>query len=220
MKKGFVYRFFTLLCLTVSATNNWTGKRVAIVGDSYSAFGNIHGSRNSHYPGTTDVRSEEQMWWGQAIRTFGGVLETNRSSGGSEYTYQYGVCPSFENYIKNGQLGSPDIILLLGGLNDFWVHQVPENGFRTAVGKLFNCLDSEYAHAEKFVILPKIHNVADFSWGLAPMCRNVIRELSTVLGYQVIALEGYYGKSVCPIAACLRTSFSHTVGCCMRRVLV
>lgn len=181
--------------LSAMADVSWSGKRVSIVGDSYSAYGNCHGSRNSHFPyGSATVRSEDQMWWSQVIREFGGVLETNRTSGGSEFTYQYGVCPSFINYVKDGQLGKPDVILVMGGLNDFWVHQVPEATFRNAVKGLFDCLDSEHAQAEKFVILPKIHNVADYRWGLDPMYRNVIRDLSNERGYTLIDLEGAYGE--------------------------
>ena len=171
---------------TVAA--DWTGKKVSISGDSYSAFGT-----NQHYPGKTDVRNESQMWWSQVIAHFGGELEVNGARSGSAITRTYGVCPSLLYLAQEGRLGNPDIVLVMGGLNDFWVLGVNETTFRSKVNLFFNCLDSEYAGAEKIVILNKIHSNVDARWGLAPMYRNVLRGLAKGRGYRVVDLEGYVG---------------------------
>lgn len=172
---------------------DWTGKRVSVVGDSYSAYGKIHGSGNSNYPGKTTVRNESQMWWAQVISEMGGILETNRSVSGSAMTVSWGLAASFYNRSKDGQLGHPDIILVLGGLNDFWMFNLDESSFRSGVGKFFNCLDFEYPFAQKFFVLDKIHISVDRQWGLAPMYRRVLRALAKERGYTIIDLEGYFG---------------------------
>ena len=127
---------------------DWSGKGVSIVGDSYSAFGYLHGSIHCHYPGKTGVRSESQMWWAQVINEFGGTIVSNRSCAGSAIIGTYGVCPSLLSMAQNGQLGDPDVILVMGGLNDFWVCEEPwgvtETSFGAAVDKLFDCFDTEY----------------------------------------------------------------------------
>ena len=167
---------------------DWTGKKISISGDSYSAF-----DTNQHYPGKTDVRSESQMWWAQVIAHFGGELEVNGSRSGSAISYTYGVCKSIPYLAQDGKLGNPDIIMIMGGLNDFWVLGIDESTFRTKVNVFFNLLDSEYTNAEKIVILNKIHSNDDYKWGLAPMYRNVLRERARSYGYRVIDLEGYIG---------------------------
>ena len=172
----------------------WEGKRVSVSGDSYSAFGGLHGSHHSHYPGKTTVQDEGQMWWAQVIREFGGVLESNRSCAGGAITTRYGICLSMWDMAKDGQLGSPDVILVLGGLNNDWVLKHEQPKFLSEVTKYFNVLDSEYAAAEKYVILCKIHEQIDYRWGLRPMCRQVLREESRKRGYKVIDLDGYYGN--------------------------
>ncbi len=179
---------FALLCVMQSVAGIWTGKKISISGDSYSAYGT-----NQHYPGKTDVKNESQMWWAQVISHFGGALEVNGSRSGSAISYAYGVCQSIPYLAQDGKLGDPDIILVMGGLNDFWVLGVDEATFRTKVNAFFNLLDIGYPHAEKIVILNKIHSNVDAKWGLAPMYRNVLRELSRGRGYRVVDLEGYIG---------------------------
>ncbi len=180
---------FSILCcvLTASAVD-WTGKKVSISGDSYSAYG-----QNVPYPGKTDVKTVDQMWWAQVISHFGGELEVNGARGGSAISYTYGVCPSIPYLAQDGKLGNPDIIMIMGGLNDFWVLGVDGATFRTKVNAFFNLLDDGYPQAEKIVILNKIHSNVDAKWGLAPMYRNVLRELSRGRGYRVVDLEGYIG---------------------------
>lgn len=172
----------------------WDGKRISVSGDSYSAFGGLHGSIHYHYPGKTMVRNESQMWWAQVVQEFGGSIESNRSCAGSAISTQYGVCASMLNMARNGQLGNPDVILVLGGLNNDWVLKHSRMTFLSEVTKYFDVLDSEYGAAEKYVILCKIHEQIDYRWGLKPMYRQVLREESRKRGYKVIDLDGYYGN--------------------------
>ena len=192
MKLGNKIRIFFLLVTVFSMVPvkavDWTGKKVSICGDSYSAFGT-----NQHYPGRTDVRSESQMWWAQVISHFGGELEVNGSRSGSAISYTYGVCPSIPYLAQDGKLGNPDIIMVMGGLNDFWMLGVDEATFRVKVNAFFDLLDAGYARAEKIFVLNKIHSNVDAKWGLAPMYRNVLRELSRSRGYRIVDLEGYMG---------------------------
>lgn len=175
----------------------WEGKSVSVVGDSYSAFGGLHGSIHYHYPGKTMVRNESQMWWAQVIDEFGGTILSNRSCTGSAIYTTYGNSPSLLSMARNGQLGDPDVILVMGGLNDCWVGEEPwklnESKFAGAVASLFNCLDAEYARAEKYVIVHKIHVREDYRWGLKPMYRNVLRKQAKERGYKVVDLDGYFG---------------------------
>ena len=172
----------------------WDGKRISVSGDSYSAFGGLHGSHHSHYPGKTTVQNEGQMWWAQVIQEFGGVLESNKSCAGGAITTRYGICLSMWDLAKDGQLGKPDVILVLGGLNNDWVLNHGRATFLSEVTRYFNVLDSEYGAAEKYVILCKIHEQIDYRWGLRPMYRQVLREESRKRGYKVIDLDGYYGN--------------------------
>ena len=188
-----------ILCMAVvsfgvmsSSAVDWSGKKISISGDSYSAYGT-----NQHYPGKTGVQSESQMWWRQVISHFGGELEANGSKAGSAISYTYGVCPSIPYLAQDGKLGDPDIILIMGGLNDFWVLGVNEATFSSKVHAFFNVLDAGYPQAEKIVILNKIHSNIDAKWGLAPMYRNVLRELAKGRGYRVVDLEGYVGMDDC-----------------------
>lgn len=173
----------------------WEGKSVSISGDSYSAFGGLHGSIHCHYPGQTDVKQEGQMWWAQVIQEFGGSIESNRSCAGAALATQYGVSASMLNMARNGQLGHPDIILVLGGLNNDWALKHSRVTFLSEVTKYFDVLDSEYGSAEKYVILCKIHEQIDCRWGLRPMYRQVLREEARKRGYKVIDLDGYYGNT-------------------------
>ena len=58
---------------------DWSGKGVSIVGDSYSAFGYLHGSIHCHYPGKTVIlRGQSLVCRG----TVSGLIGDSPSSGG------------------------------------------------------------------------------------------------------------------------------------------
>lgn len=178
---------------TLASDIDWTGKKVSVVGDSYSAYTGSPGCQGSYYPGKTSVQDVSNMWWSKVISEFGGTLEKNRSQSGSDIAVTWGFAQSFLYRAKDGQLGNPDIILVLGGLNDFWLHDNYRNSFKSGVEKFFNCLDDEYSSAEKIIILNKIHQHIDYAWGLSPFHRKVLRDAAKARSYKIVDLEGWLG---------------------------
>lgn len=172
---------------------DWHGKKVSIVGDSYSAYKDTPGCLGSYYPGKTTVQKLQDMWWSRVISEFGGELEKNCSQAGSDITVTWGLAQSFLYRAKDGQLGNPDIILIMGGLNDFWLHDKYRNSFKNGVDRFFDCLDTEYSAAEKILVLNKIHQHIDYRWGLAPHYRKVLRDSAYKRGYKIVDLEGWLG---------------------------
>ena len=189
------FLLFAVFCALSAFANdiNWMGKTVSIVGDSYSAYKGSPGCLGAYYPGKTSVQSVSDMWWAKVIAEFGGSLEKNCSQAGSDITVNWGMAQPFLYRAKDGQLGNPDVILVLGGLNDFWLHDNYRNSFRSGVEKFFNCLDSEYSSAQKIVILNKIHQHIDYAWGLSPFHRKVLRDAARARNYKIVDLEGWLG---------------------------
>lgn len=119
--------------------------RVSIIGDSLSTFDGYapHGYHKSnaasgyrcHYPTSDgDVTSAAQTYWGILTRELlsNAVWDTNLAFSGTAVTrctntayadkYWYGqdFCT---RYIENGGMGSPDIVIINGGAND-WAHNI------------------------------------------------------------------------------------------------
>ena len=172
---------------------DWGGKKVSIIGDSYSAYKNTPGCSGAYYPGATTVQKVQDMWWSKVIAEFGGELERNCSQAGSAMTVNWGMAQSFLYRSKDGQLGNPDIILIMGGLNDFWLFDNYRGSFKSGINSFFNCLDNEYPEAEKIVVLNKVHQHIDYCWGLAPHHRMVLRDCASERGYKIVDLEGWLG---------------------------
>ena len=131
------------------AANPSAGKkrplRVSLIGDSLSTFDGYapHGYHKSnaasgyrcHYPtGDGDVTSAAQTYWG--ILTYellsNAVWDTNLGFSGtavtrctnSSYSDKYWYGQDFcSRYIENGGMGSPDIVIINGGAND-WAHNI------------------------------------------------------------------------------------------------
>ena len=129
--------------------NPSTGKkkalRVSLIGDSLSTFDGYapHGYHSSkasngyrcHYPTSDgDVTSAAQTYW--YILTYellsNAVWDTNLAFSGTattrctntSYSSQYWYGQDFcTRYIENGGMGSPDIIIINGGAND-WAHNI------------------------------------------------------------------------------------------------
>ncbi len=119
--------------------------RVSLIGDSLSTFDGYapHGYHKSnavsgyrcHYPtGDGDVTSAAQTYWGILTNELlsNAVWDTNLGFSGTAVTrctnttyadkYWYGqdFCT---RYIENGGMGSPDIVIINGGAND-WAHNI------------------------------------------------------------------------------------------------
>ena len=178
----------------------WSGKKVSIVGDSYSAFKDAYGCTKPFYPHVSDdddddVTRVEQMWWHKAITALGGTILTNRAVSGARMSS--GMLPA----VSGGQLGRPDVILIHGGLNDSW-GGVAEEAFVDGVEQLFDCLDTQYASAKKYVILPRLNlgldtddpgDWVDYGWGARHLYRQALKKRARAHAYAVIDLNGWFG---------------------------
>ena len=131
MNRSLRILLFTIVCcLTFNITAAQSRKGVSILGDSYSTFkGFVTPEKNRTWystvanPEKTDVNEVSQTWWHQLIRKQGYRLVTNNSYSGaticnSGYSNNDYSDRSFVTRLK--QLGSPDIIYIIGGTNDDW----------------------------------------------------------------------------------------------------
>lgn len=146
------------------------GKKVSILGDSYSTFrGHIPDGYAVWYPMPgNDVTEVEQTWWYQFINDNGLQLEKNNSySGSTVCNTGYGGEDYSDRsfYSRINYLGNPDIILIFGCTNDSWAHSpVGEYqysdwskkdmyAFRPAAAYMLSNLKMLYPEAEIFYIL-------------------------------------------------------------------
>ena len=180
----------------------WTGKTVAVLGDSYSAFDGVTGVTRKYYP-AGDVLQESQMWWSRVIAEFDGTRGNVVAAAGSRIVndcVEGGVSvKSFKNRIANGALGEPDVILVLGGLNDYWGSSPDEDATDCTAanlyaksGELFGTLDVSHPDAEKIVVL--MNNPTLWNTGLTNDFRCALRQAAVDRGYTVVDLDGAYAR--------------------------
>lgn len=153
----------------LSGVNDYTGKKVAILGDSISTFaGWIPPGNFTRYPQPMyedGVKEVEQTWWKALIDDMQMKLGVNLSQAGrtmSRYTLPYGAD---EELIKQlGTNGEPDLIFVYMGTNDLHynidigTYEDAENGnvsrvidsFVTAV----SLIQKHYPDSEVFIITP------------------------------------------------------------------
>lgn len=166
----------TILLMAFSIAGTAQGlKSVSILGDSYSTFeGYLQPDTNFVWywkkPDRkhTDVSSVAQTWWHLFIKENGYKLCKNNSFSGST------ICNTGynkENYSKRSfiarmnNLGSPDIILILGGTNDSWagspIGEYKYNDwtheelfhFRPAMAYMLSDMKERYPNVEIYFIL-------------------------------------------------------------------
>lgn len=102
--------------------------KFSILGDSYSTFeGYVHPETNDvwHYD-SIGVTSAEQMWWFKVANKMGWALELNNSFCGSlvcnHSNFNAGSYYAPNSFLRRmNNLGNPDVIFILGGVNDVWV---------------------------------------------------------------------------------------------------
>lgn len=128
MKK--ILPLFILLTLSVAFPACAQRRSVAVLGDSYSTFeGFVQPAKNRIWykavtdTAKTDVSSVRQTWWHRFVTDNNLKLERNNSFSGSTicntgYDGKDYSDRSFVARMKN--LGSPDMILILGATNDSW----------------------------------------------------------------------------------------------------
>jgi len=112
---------------TVSNEGQMTGrtKRISVIGDSISSFdGYIPEGYDAYYPTATcrTFNVRDMYWYRLAYEKMSdAILDVNIAFSGSLVTYtNNGKNNNFpRRYIERGGMGSPDIILLFGGTNDY-----------------------------------------------------------------------------------------------------
>ena len=143
--------------------------RFSILGDSYSSIeGYVYPDTNDvyHYE-SIGVTGPEQMWWAQVAESTGWVLEKNNSFSGAmicNYDIMDFYLPvSFIHRMDN--LGHPDVIFILGGVNDVWngapfgeyvyADWTEEQlcSYRPALAYMFDHLKYLYPNAQLFFLL-------------------------------------------------------------------
>lgn len=128
--------------MTDQASSILNGKKLSILGDSYSTFaGHVPDSCYVFYPLNIvpDVARVEDTWWHQLAHRTGMRLLSNNSSSGTticttvrpEHRREDAfVCRMKQTLSAKGVQGEkPDVILLFGGTNDSWI-DVPLGAFQ------------------------------------------------------------------------------------------
>ena len=164
---------------TAAETGQQTaGKRVSILGDSYSTFeGYIPEGYIAWYKPVpkegrpTDVTDVDQTWWKIFIDENGYQLEKNNSySGATVCNTGYGNNDySDRSFVTRlSDLGNPDLILIFGGTNDDWAGSplgdyVWENwtpkqlySYRPATAYMLAKLQEQHPNAEIIVMINDI----------------------------------------------------------------
>lgn len=146
-----------------STSRGLQGKTFSVLGDSYSAYqGYIPEGYAYHYPaGSVDTPGE--MWWGELAASTGmTMLVCNAYSGSAlSYTGQFPDRPSGASAERLANLGdSPDIIIIMMGLNDFNQNAYPGtykigdempadiSNFRNALTTALNTIQGDHPSAE------------------------------------------------------------------------
>ncbi len=116
---------------TTMGAQRLEGKKVSILGDSYSTFeGYVQPRQNAVWYTSkpdkkTDVRKVEETWWYiwakenkckiERNNSYSGATVCNRGYRGDDYADR-----SYVTRVHN--LGNPDLILIFGGTNDSWAN--------------------------------------------------------------------------------------------------
>ena len=137
----------------IDGVNNYTGKKVAILGDSISTYkGYIPDGYAYFYPyATSDIRNMNETWWMQIINKLGMELLINNSWSGSCVSTGTGVSAAtndsrLEKLVVNGV--KPDVIIIFMGANDcgsrYVSHSTFVSSYKTMLDKIKKlCPDSE-----------------------------------------------------------------------------
>ncbi len=162
-----------LLLLTGSIGMAQSLKSISILGDSYSTFeGYLTPDTNAVWYRTVsprnDVASVDQMWWHLFIKENGYRLCRNNSFSGSTicntgYRKEDYSDRSFITRMTN--LGSPDVIFILGATNDSWA-QSPIGeykysnwtkqelySFRPAMAYMLHHIKQRYINVDVYFVL-------------------------------------------------------------------
>ena len=117
----------------MAQTSSLGGKKVTILGDSYSTYaGYVPDGNELYYPtdGIPDVRSVKDTWWHLLLKRTGMRLLINDSFSGAtvctsvrpEHTVADAFVSRMKRCLSRDGVGgeTPDAALLFGGTNDSW----------------------------------------------------------------------------------------------------
>ncbi|MBP3944420.1 hypothetical protein J5U18_12800 [Sphingobacteriaceae bacterium WQ 2009] len=101
------------------ALNNkiFSNKKISFLGDSITSYAGYIPTGNAHFYPSNNVTNVEMTWWKKLLNITGGVLSINNSWSGSFVSSNGGAVSSFQNRLN--LLGTPDVIFIFGGTNDF-----------------------------------------------------------------------------------------------------
>lgn len=164
--------FSLLLSLASCAQHPESGKKVSILGDSYSTYHgyvtpdtNICWYKEVPRVEYTDVNDVKQTWWAILLdETPSLQLERNNSFSGSTISHRGYDGKDYKDrsfLTRLDNLGSPDIIFVFGATNDSWagveVGEYDENGdpytFRPALAQTLLGLQQHYPAARVIFLL-------------------------------------------------------------------
>lgn len=127
-------------------------QKISILGDSISTFAGYTPQGGVFYDSyvqrETGVKSVEDTWWMQVIQALDGELGVNNSIAGSMVSGNLSTSAmSVERIQALGECGTPDVILISAGCNDWGFCVLPEE-FESAYQIMLHRLKSTYPHAQ------------------------------------------------------------------------
>jgi hypothetical protein len=196
-----------LLCLT-ALTATAQKRSVSILGDSYSTYERYTTPVTNEQwyiepccDDRTDVADVTQTWWYQLCKNRGFKLDTNNSYSGATicYTGYNGEDFTARSFItRAGNLGCPDIILMLGSTNDSWANsplgemkwegyeKADLYNYRPAICYLAKFLTTRYPNTDIYFILNN---------ELKPEIGDAMREVCRHYGLTLIELKDISKKN-------------------------
>lgn len=196
-----------LLCLT-ALTATAQKRSVSILGDSYSTYERYTTPVTNEQwyvepwcDDRTDVADVTQTWWYQLCKNRGFKLDTNNSYSGATicYTGYNGEDFTARSFItRAGNLGCPDIILMLGSTNDSWANsplgemkwegyeKADLYNYRPAICYLAKFLTTRYPNTDIYFILNN---------ELKPEIGDAMREVCHHYGLTLIELKDISKKN-------------------------
>lgn len=127
-------------------------RKISILGDSISTFAGYTPREavfyDSYVQWETGVKDVEDTWWMQVIQEMNGELGTNHSLAGSMVSGNLSTSAmSYERIKKLGENGTPDVILVSAGCNDWGFCVLPEE-FEEAYRIMLHRIKEQYPHTE------------------------------------------------------------------------
>ena len=172
--------------------NKFTGKKIAILGDSISTFeGYIPKDYLYFYPQPYgDIRNIHQTWWMQVINGLGAGLYINNAYGGSTVCNFDEFSTSNDKRLRSLLINEngPDVLLIFMGTNDCASLYVNTNGFEEAYMSMLYKLQTITPEAEIILINLPISKLYDIEKQYE--LNQVIRKCANEFKIKLIDISG------------------------------